>query len=133
MLSGFDQLINPKGITPRQLLRDYAREQPASNQVPWNPVFFFNRRLVKYILHQSKTIGFYGKPSYPTGERMRLLGAGHLPPVDFFTLCYYEYGGGIVWENKGRTWPLGVITADVMEERLRAFTPFEPYEARFLL
>lgn len=132
LLSGFDSLLNPKRLAPRKLLKDFDRPQPASNQVPWNPVLFFSKRLIKYMQHQSKTVGFYGKPSYPTPQTLQSLGAGHLPPLDFFTLGYYEYGGGVVWVNSGKPWPAGVITADILASRLQAFTPYEPYPAKFL-
>jgi murein DD-endopeptidase MepM/ murein hydrolase activator NlpD len=132
LLSGFDSLLNPKRLGARKLLRDFDRPQPASNQVPWNPTLFFSKRLNKYMLHQSKTVGFYGRPSYPTPQTLQNLGASHLPPLDFFTLGYYEYGGGVVWVNSGKPWPAGVITADILSSRLQAFTPFEPYPATFL-
>lgn len=132
LLSGFDSLLNPKRLGVRKLLRDFDRPQPASNQVPWNPILFFNKRLINYMQHQSKTVGFYGRPSYPTPQTLQSLGAGHLPPLDFFTLGYYEYGGGVVWVNSGKPWPAGVITADILASRLQAFTPFEPYQATFL-
>jgi len=132
LLSGFDSLLNPKRLAARKLLRDFDRPQPAGNQVPWNPTFFFSKRLNKYMLHQSRTVGFYGRPSFPTPQTLQSLGAGHLPPLDFFTLGYYEYGGGIVWVNSGKTWPAGVITADTLASRLQAFTPFESYPATFL-
>ena len=132
LLSGFTTLLNPKRLAPRRLLRDFDRNQPSSNQVPWNPIYFFNRRIVKYILHQGKTVGYYGQDSYPSPERLRALGAGHLPPLDFFTLGYFEYGGGVVWENKGRAWPLGVITSDMLGTNLPTFTPFAPFEGKFL-
>jgi uncharacterized protein YgiM (DUF1202 family)/murein DD-endopeptidase MepM/ murein hydrolase activator NlpD len=131
-LSGFDRLVNPKKLGARKLLSDFKRPQPASNQVPWNPTLFFNKRLIKYMLHQSQTIGFYGKPSYPTPQTLQTMKAGHLPPLDFFTLGYYEYGGGVVWVNSGKTWPDGVITSDILASRLQAFTPFEAYPATFL-
>jgi hypothetical protein len=60
------------------------------------------------------------------------MGAGHLPAIDEFTLLAFEYGIPVVWQNKGVTWPKGVVTMQTLPERVKAFTKFEPYEASFL-
>jgi murein DD-endopeptidase MepM/ murein hydrolase activator NlpD len=129
LLTGDNQLVRP---SQRQLLTAYKHAQPFSNQTPWNPMLFFSKRLARYHLHQGKTIGYFGQPSYPTAGTLQSIGAGYLPALDFFTLGYYEYGSGVVWKRPATgVWPRGVVTIDQLPARLQAFTPFVPYEATF--
>jgi murein DD-endopeptidase MepM/ murein hydrolase activator NlpD len=128
-LSGDTQLRNP---STRKLLGAFNRPQPFDNRTPWNPLLFYSERLVKYQLHQAHTIGFGGRPAYPTPDQLNAMGAGHLGTVDSFTLAYYQYGIPVIWQNSGRQFPEGCYTIAMLPDRLKAFSKFEPYEASFL-
>lgn len=131
-LSGDNGFLNLRKLAARQLLVPFKRPQPTSNQMPWNTVPFYSKRLIKYLLHQSKTVGYFGGPSYPTLVTLKQMKATHLPEMDEFTLAAFEYGIPVIWQNKGVQWPPGVVTMQSLPDRLRAFTKFEPYEATFL-
>jgi hypothetical protein len=60
------------------------------------------------------------------------MSAGHLPAMDEFTLAAFEYGIPVVWEKRNPPWPKGVVTMQMLPDRLSGFTQFEPYEAIFL-
>lgn len=124
----------PNARIPRRLLKEYERSQPQDNNTPWNPLLFYSPRLIKYHLHQGATIGFLGQlPEYPTKAMLRNVGAEHLDPLDPFTLAYYRYGITPVWEQpKTGKWQNGVVTIEMLAERLATFPKFEPYEAKFL-
>lgn len=132
LLSGNTAFRNLRRLSPRRLLQSYSRTQPYSNQVPWNPIWFFSKRVIRYLLHQGKTIGYGGQPAYPPLETLRLMGASHLPPLDEFTLTFFEYGIPVIWQNRGRPWPDGVVTTNTLLDVLQAFESFEPYEGSFL-
>ncbi len=132
LLDGDPSFLNLRQLAPRKLLPYYNRPQPFSNQRPWNPVLFYNRRLVRYIVHQSRTVGYFGGPSYPTPATLRAMGAGHLPALDEFTVAAFEYGIPVVWEKRAAPWPEGAVPLDQLPERLRGFRPFQPYPADFL-
>lgn len=130
LLSGDTQLVNKN---TRKLLGAYKRAQPFDNRTPFNPVLFFQKRLIRYLLHQGETVGYMGRfPTYPTKETLNQIGAGHLPVLNQFTLGYYEYGIPVVWRNSGSTWPRGVVTLEMLPDRFKAYEKFEPYEAAFL-
>jgi len=131
-LSGDNGFLNLRKLGARSLLVPFKRPQPMSNQMPWNTVPFYNKRLIRYLLHQSKTVGYFGGPSYPSAATLKAMGANHLPAMDEFTLAAFEYGIPVIWEKRDPPWPKGVITMQMLPERLKAFTPFEPYEATFL-
>jgi hypothetical protein len=132
LLGGDGKFMNLRKLPPRKLLKHYDRSQPFSNQAPWNTLLFYSRRLAKYQLHQGKVIGYFGRTSYPTAEMLRAMGATHLPGLNEFTLAYFEYGIPVIWQNSGKTWPDGVVTTEMLPERLKTFAKFEPYEAAFL-
>ncbi len=132
LLSGNTAFRNLRRLAPRKLLQPYNRPQLYSNQVPWNPIWFFSRRIIRYLLHQGKTIGYGGQPAYPPLETLRLMGASHLPLLNEFTLAFFEYGIPVIWQNSGKPWPDGVVTTDTLADVLKAFEPFQPYEASFL-
>jgi uncharacterized protein YgiM (DUF1202 family) len=132
LLQGDMNLPNPR--TKRRLLSVYERDQPLDNNTPWNPLLFYSKRLVNYQVHQGNTIGFMVKyPDYPTLEMMKARGTTHLPKMDQFTLGYYRYGIGVIW-NKPKTgiWQEGIIPTEMLEQRLPTYAAFEPYEAKFL-
>ncbi len=131
-LSGDNDFLNLRRLGARRLLSQFKRDQPTSNQSPWNTVPFYSKRLIKYLLHQSKTIGYFNGPSYPTAATLKAMGASHLPVLDEFSLATFEYGIPVIWENKGVTWPKGVVPMSGLPERLKAFSQYEPYEATFL-
>ncbi|MBZ0285175.1 MAG: N-acetylmuramidase domain-containing protein [Anaerolineae bacterium] len=131
-LSGDTGFLNVRKLGARQLLTQFKRPQPFSNQVPWNTLLFYERRLIKYQLHQSKTIGYNGRPSYPTQAMLKDLGITHLPALDDFTVAFFEYGIPVLWEKRSKPWPEGIVTMDVLSERLKKFNKYEPYPADFL-
>lgn len=115
------------------LLTEYHRPQPLDNNTPWNPLLFFSPRLIQYMLHQGKTIGYMGKqPEYPSRTMLKKSGIYHLPDLNPFTIAYFQYGGRIVWNNRGSTWSSGMIPSEKLAERLKTFKPFQPYEGWFL-
>ncbi len=133
LLTGDNTLPNAR--YPRKLLREYDREQPLDNNTPWNALLFYTPRLINYQLHQGDTIGYLGQlPDYPTRATLNSIGAGHLPDLNQFTLAYYRYGINPIWNRPrgGGAWPEGVITTDMLPERLQIFPQFEPYPADFL-
>jgi murein DD-endopeptidase MepM/ murein hydrolase activator NlpD len=132
VLSGDTGFLNLRKLPPRQLFAPFKRAQPTSNQMPWNTVPFYNKRLIRYLLHQSKSIGYFGGPSYPSEPTLKAMSAGHLPAMDEFTLAAFEYGIPVVWEKRNPPWPKGVVSMQMLPERLNGFTQFEPYEATFL-
>lgn len=131
-LSGDTGFLNVRKLAARQLLTQFKRPQPYSNQYPWNTLLFYERRLIKYQLHQSRTIGYNGRPSYPTQAMLKELGISHLPALDDFTIAAFEYGIPILWEKRSNPWPQGIVTMDMLPERLKKFTKYEPYPADFL-
>ncbi|NWG18667.1 MAG: DUF3380 domain-containing protein [Chloroflexi bacterium] len=132
LLSGNTAFRNVRGLAPRKLLQPYSRPQPYSNQCPWNPIWFFSRRIIRYLLYQGKTIGYGGQPAYPPPATLQAMGAGHLPPLNEFTLAFFEYGIPVIWQNSGKAWPDGVATTDTLPDVIGQFEQFEPYEASFL-
>ncbi len=132
LLSGNTAFRNVRGLAPRKLLQPYSRPQPYSNQVPWNPIWFFSKRIIRYLLYQGKTIGYGGQPAYPPPATLQAMGAGHLPPLNEFTLAFFEYGIPVIWQNSGKAWPDGVVTTDTLPDVISRFERFEPYEASFL-
>jgi murein DD-endopeptidase MepM/ murein hydrolase activator NlpD len=131
-LGGDAGFLNLRKLGPRSLLAPFKRSQPMSNQMPWNTIPFYNKRLIRYLLHQSKTVGYFGGPSYPSAATLKAMSASHLPAMDEFTLAAFEYGIPVIWEKRNPPWPNGVITMQMLPDRLKAFTQFEPYEATFL-
>lgn len=131
-LSGDPNFLNVRKLGARRLLGRFNRPQPFSNQYPWNPLLFYSRRLIKYQLHQSKTVGYRGRTSYPTPELLKSLKADHLPALDDFSVAAFEYGIPVIWEKRKPAWPKGVVTLEMLPERAAAFAPFQPYPADFL-
>jgi murein DD-endopeptidase MepM/ murein hydrolase activator NlpD len=131
-LSGDNGFLNLRKLPARKLLAPFKRPQPTSNQMPWNTVPFYNKRLIRYLLHQSKTVGYFGGPSYPSAATLKAMNASHLPEMDEFTLASFEYGIPVVWEKRNTPWPNGVVTMQMLPDRLKAFSQFEPYPADFL-
>jgi murein DD-endopeptidase MepM/ murein hydrolase activator NlpD/SH3-like domain-containing protein len=125
----------PYGIhrsTP--LLSLYKHPQPMDNNTPHNPLLFYSPRLINYHLHQGDTLGYANQqPDYPTVDMMRAKGIEHLPAPGQLTLAYYRYGISSVWQKpETRSWPDGVVTTDMLAERVKTIEAFEPYEATFL-
>lgn len=131
-LSGDTGFLNLRKLGARKLLTQFSRPQPFSNQVPWCTLLFYSKRLINYQVHQAKTIGYNGRPSYPTAAMLKELGVTHLPELGEFTLAFFEYGIPVIWEKRKTTWPDGVVTMDTLPERLKGFSKYEPYEATFL-
>ena len=131
-LSGDSGFLNLRKLPARKLLTSFKRPQPTSNQMPWNTVPFYNKRLIRYLLHQSKTTGYFGGPSYPSAVTLKAMSASHLPEMDEFTLAAFEYGIPVIWEKRNPPWPNGVVTMQMLSDRLKAFSQFEPYPADFL-
>jgi murein DD-endopeptidase MepM/ murein hydrolase activator NlpD len=132
-LSGNIGYLNLRGLPPRKLLSQFKRDQPFSNQVPWNTLLFYSKRLIRYQQHQGKTIGYNGRPNYPTSQMLKDLGASHLDPLDEFSLAFFEYGIPVVWEKHGtEKWSKGAVPMDALMSRLSTFQPYQPYEAAFL-
>jgi murein DD-endopeptidase MepM/ murein hydrolase activator NlpD len=131
-LSGDNGFLNLRKLPARKLLTPFKRPQPTSNQMPWNTVPFYSKRLIRYLLHQSKTVGYFGGPSYPSAATLKAMGASHLPEMDEFTLAAFEYGIPVIWEKRSPPWPNGVVTMQMLPDRLKAFSQFEPYPADFL-
>jgi len=132
LLQGDENLPNPRA--PRKLLKEYDRPQPLDNNTPWNPLLFYSPRAIAYSLHQGQTVGFLGKyPEYPTLDMLRGRGIQHLPTMTPLTLAYYRYGIPVIWNKpKSGTWPEGVVTTDMLPERLKTYKDFAPYPADFL-
>jgi len=132
VLSGDGGFLNLRKLPPRQLFAPFKRPQPTSNQMPWNTVPFYEKRLIRYLLHQSRTVGYFGGSSYPSAATLKAMSASHLPAMDEFTLATFEYGIPVVWEKRNPPWPKGVVTMGMLPERLSGFAQFEPYQAAFL-
>lgn len=130
LLEGDNGFLNVRKIGQRRLLSPFKRSQPMSNQQPWNPLYFFSPRLIRYQLQQLEVFGYSDQPAYPSAEMLGELGTTLPELPDAFSIVSFEYGAAVVWENP--TWPAGVLPADHLAERLQGFTPFEPYEASFL-
>jgi peptidase M23-like protein len=130
-LSGDNGFLNLRKLPARKLLTSFKRPQPTSNQMPWNTVPFYNKRLIRYLLHQSKTVGYFGGPSYPSAVTLKAMSASHLPAMDEFTLATFEYGIPVIWEKRNPPWPKGVVTMQMLPDHLKAFSQFEPYPADF--
>ncbi|MBL8160707.1 MAG: DUF3380 domain-containing protein [Anaerolineae bacterium] len=131
-LSGNTSHKNFRKLAARKLLTPFNRPQPHSNQVPWNTLLFYTRRLIKYQVHQGKVIGYNGRPSYPNAQMLKDLGASHLPALDEFSVAFFEYGIPVIWEKRSTTWPDGVMPMDGLADAIKKFEKFEPFEASFL-
>lgn len=122
--------------TDLKLLAEYKRPQNQGNRTPWNPLLFYTPRVINYSLYQGEKIGFSGGklPEYPSEAMLKTQGASHLHPLTPMTLAYFRYGIANVWKKPttGKKWQEGVVTLDMLEERIKKFDAFEPYEASFL-
>lgn len=118
----------------RGLLSLYKGSQKLDNMTPHNPLLFFSPRIINYHLRQGAAVGFrHQYPDYPTLEMMKDEAVYHLPQLNQLSLAYYQYGVPSVWKQPATgTWPEGVVTTDLLEERIQAMEAFEPYEASFL-
>lgn len=135
LLQGDPNMPNNAAL-PKRRLAEFKRDSNTDNKTPFNPLLFYSRRVIQYSLHQGETIGFgrSKSPEYPTLDMLKAQKAEHLHPLDPFTLAYFRYGIPNVWKNPGggKKWVDGVVTTDMLADRLPKFSKFEPYEADFL-
>jgi|GEM_PF-505016 len=135
LLQGDPNMPNNASL-PKRRLAEFKRDSNTDNKTPFNALLFYSKRVVQYSLHQGETIGFgrSKSPEYPTLDMLKAKNAQHLHPVDPFTLAYFRYGISNVWKApaNGKAWGDGVVTLDMLNDRLPTFAKFEPYEASFL-
>jgi murein DD-endopeptidase MepM/ murein hydrolase activator NlpD len=129
MITGDNNLPFSRNRNPG-LLRGYKGSQPFDNNTPFNPLLFFSERMVKYQMHQSVVVG----RTYPDSTALSKASPAiqNWPSLDFFTVAYFQYPGqrfaNIIWKAKNPPpWPTGVYGLSDALERMKTFTPFEPY------
>jgi hypothetical protein len=105
----------------------YGKTQPNGNMTPFNPLLLFARPIVRYLLHQGSTLGFGGRPAYPTADMLAQMKAQHLGSLDQFTVAYYRYSDANVWEGRGTRFPAGVVATSALAEHLPDFAAFTPF------
>lgn len=128
LLTGDDSLPN---AFDRKLLRNYKRPQFHANSTPFNPILFFSERMVRYYLDAARRPGF-GRTAYPTTADLMAVG-NFWPPFDIFTMAYFRYLPNFaIWQVRNAPpWPRGIYDLPGALERMKNFTPFEPYPFDF--
>ncbi|GAB4525674.1 MAG: hypothetical protein OHK0046_41720 [Anaerolineae bacterium] len=136
LLEGDPQLFDNATRQERQLLREYIGRQPLDNNTPWNPLMFFDERIVTYCMHQGETIGYpypLGTPEYPDAvalQRERITNWVNLTP---FSVAYYRYGRYNAWRDSLQSWERLVVLDHEAIPRLTTFARFDPTLARVTL
>lgn len=116
----------------RRLLTYYKAAQPNDNNTPFNPILFFSRRYVRYLLDRSTKGRFNGRPMYPTAQELLLMGLSNFPTLDAFTVAYYRYSRVSVWTPASTAFGTGVALTSGLADRLPNFPDFASYPADFV-